>query len=314
MKEDRTFGFRSKTKTSDEVIRKCFFFCEGDETEPIYFAKLKDLRSEIRIPSIIDFIQIEKPRGEDWSNPKKMIDTLCIDLSGNITYNTLINAMVDSLYSSNYLSKHINCIKEFNDLLDEFMHKVLQVNATDIVSNVNETVKTTIKYFEESRPRICEIILNNVDEMLKNYEITYAKDFDILCLVVDRDPDSFKDWQFDDVLKTCKKNNFKFLISNPNFEFWLLLHFDEVMNIDKSKIKENAKINPTSKSSVRFIQSELRRIMGRYKKNNYNSEMLVREIDTAIKNERNFSEDVDELKSNIGSNIGLFIEELRTIK
>lgn len=81
MRESRSFGQRSKTKSSDEVERKCFFFCEGEETEPIYFAKLRDLKDEIGISPLIDIIQIEKTRGEIWSNPKKMIDALCLDLS-----------------------------------------------------------------------------------------------------------------------------------------------------------------------------------------------------------------------------------------
>lgn len=71
MRESRSFGQRSKTKSSDEVERKCFFFCEGEETEPIYFAKLRDLKDEIGISPLIDIIQIEKTRGEIWSNPKK---------------------------------------------------------------------------------------------------------------------------------------------------------------------------------------------------------------------------------------------------
>ena len=63
LRESKTFGNRSKTRTSDEVNRKCYFFCEGQETEPIYFAKLKDMRSKVGISPLIDFIQIEKPRG-----------------------------------------------------------------------------------------------------------------------------------------------------------------------------------------------------------------------------------------------------------
>ena len=96
MRENSSFGERSKTKSSDEVNRKCFFFCEGQETEPIYFAKLKDLRDEVGISTIIDFVQIEKPRGEDWSNPKKMLEALCLDLAEKPTYNSLINAVSTS--------------------------------------------------------------------------------------------------------------------------------------------------------------------------------------------------------------------------
>ena len=147
MREDRTFGNRTKIRISDEVNRKCFFFCEGQETEPIYFAKLKEMKNEIGISPLIDFIQIEKPRGEDWSNPKKMIDALCLDLSKEITYNTLINAMIDCLYTSDYLVKHRNKIKEFSDLLVSFMHEELNVAETDIVKDVDQTTKAVYDFF-----------------------------------------------------------------------------------------------------------------------------------------------------------------------
>lgn len=313
MRESRTFGERCKTKVSDEPKRKCLFLFEGKETEPIYFAKLKDLREEIGISLLIDFIQIEKPRGEDWSNPKKMLDALCMDLSDTPTYNTLINAMVDCLYTDAYLFRHKSKIKEFEDLLLSFMEDTLQVEKSDLVDDIEGTVQKTLEYFREQWPNVCNIILTHIENMLQNYKITYEKDFDTLCLVVDRDPESFFEWQFDKVLETCDKNGFRFLISNPNFEFWLLLHFKEVLGIDSDKIRQNKRITD-SKSSVRFIPNELRKLLGKYRKNNYDAEALIRKIDTAIANEKHFAETVPKLKNEIGSNIGIFIEDLRKIK
>ena len=311
MREDRTFGNRSKTKTSDEVNRKCFFFCEGQETEPIYFAKLKDMRNEVGISPLIDFIQIEKPRGEDWSNPKKMVDALCLDLSKGITYNTLINAMTDCLYTSDYLNKHRDKIKEFSDMLFSFMHDNLNVQETDIVGDVQQATEKVYAFFNRQRPRICNIIMSHVTDFLDNYEITYDKEIDFLCLVVDRDPASFTEFQFDDVLETCRQNKFEFLISNPNFEFWLLLHFDDILALDRDKLLKNEKINPESKSSIRFIPNELRQRLKNYKKNKYNADYLLKNINIALKNEKNYCETLPELKNELGSNIGIFIEKLK---
>ena len=136
-----------------------------------------------------------------------------------------------------------------------------------MVSNVEGTIEKIIEYFKKQRPRICNIILTHIEETLQNYRITFEKDFAYLCLVVDRDPESFFEWQYDDVLKTCQKNGFKFLLSNPNFEFWLLLHFNEVLSLDMDKIQQNERINKNSKSSVRYISNELRKVLGKYKKN-----------------------------------------------
>lgn len=38
---------------------------------------------------------------------------------------------------------------------------------------------------------------------------------------------------------------------------------------------------------------------------------MVLNIDTAIKNEKNFCEKVEELKNSVGCNIGLLIEKMR---
>ena len=312
MRESRNFGERSKTKSSDEVQRKCFFFCEGEETEPIYFAKLRDLKDEVGISPLIDIIQIEKTRGEIWSNPQKMIKALCLDLSDKPTYNSLINAMVDCLYTNDYLSRHKAEIKEFEQLLISFIRNDLKVKETDPVEDIHDTIRKSLEFFKKERPRICNIIMNNVEEMLKNYSITFDKEIDFLCLVVDRDVESFTDSQFDDVYNTCQKNDFKFLVSNPNFEFWLLLHFDNVMELDSEKIRKNGKINLSSKSSIRYLSNELRKNLGKYKKNKYDAESLLLNIDKAIRNEKRFCESLPELKEQIGSNIGLFIEKLRS--
>ena len=311
MKEDRSFGNRARVRLSDEVKRKCFFLCEGQATEPIYFAKLKEMRTNVGISPLIDFIQIEKPRGEDWSNPKKMVDALCLDLSDNITYNTLVNAMIDCLYTSNYLIKHRDKISEFSSLLINFMHDVLKVEETDIVDDLSQTTKEVYNFFVKERPRICEIIMNHISDILENYEITYDKEIDIICLVVDRDPESFTEFQFDAVLKICEENNFEFLISNPNFEFWLLLHFNIVNELDQNDLLQNKKINSEAKSSVRYITSELRKVLGTFKKNKFKAEILINNIDTAIKNEKNYCESLPDLKYKLGSNIGVFIEKLR---
>ena len=110
------------------------------------------------------------------------------------------------------------------------------------------------------------------------------------------------------------KKGFRFLISNPSFEFWLLLHFDDVVNLDVEKIRKNEKINSGSKSSIRYLSNELRKRLCKYKKNRYDAERLVHNLNKAIKNEKEFCEALPDLKDKIGSNIGAFIEELRSYR
>lgn len=103
MRESRDFGQRSKTRTSNEVRKKVFLIFEGNETEPLYFAALRDERVNLGISPLIDFIQIMKGRYENWSNPKKLLERLCLHLSDAATYDSLVEAMVETLYTSEYL-------------------------------------------------------------------------------------------------------------------------------------------------------------------------------------------------------------------
>ena len=149
-------------------------------------------------------------------------------------------------------------------------------------------------------------ILEKVLENIGNQQITYSEDIDKMCLIVDRDKKSFKEEQYNYVKEECKRKNFKFYVTNPCFEFWLLLHFDEVHSINREKLLENKRAS----SKVRYVESELKKYFP-YNKNKYNAELLIEKIDLAIENEKRFCEDIEELKDKLGSNIGLLIKELK---
>jgi hypothetical protein len=51
-----------------------------------------------------------------------------------------------------------------------------------------------------------------------------------------------------------------------------------------------------------------------YTKSSYDVDWFMNRIDIAIKNEKNYCEDIEELEHSVGSRVGLLIEELRDIK
>ncbi len=141
--------------------------------------------------------------------------------------------------------------------------------------------------------------------------MTYAEGFDQICLIVDRDRESFlataENNQYECVVDKCKEKGFQLYITNPCFEFWLLLHFDEVFELDKEKLQENPRVT----SKRRYAEQELRRIYPKYKKSSYQAEELVQNIDKAIQNEREFYEDIMGLENSVGSNIGKLVQKMR---
>ena len=154
-------------------------------------------------------------------------------------------------------------------------------------------------------------IVEDISEIIKDGGLTYEEGFDQICLIVDRDKDSYvstpENNQYKYVLDKCREMGFQFCVTNPCFEFWLLLHFDEVFTLDKEKMLENPKVTVKR----RYAEDELRKIYLGYNKSSYHAEILVKEIDKAIENEKEFCEDIEELECSVGSNIGRLITLMR---
>ena len=100
---------------------------------------------------------------------------------------------------------------------------------------------------------------------------------------------------------------FKLDVTNACFEFWLLLDFDKVLELDRDKLLENPKVT----AKRRYVEQELRKICPGYQKTSYKAEELVMDIDRAVDNEKKFCEDVVNLEKSIGSNVGKLIMEMR---
>lgn len=130
---------------------------------------------------------------------------------------------------------------------------------------------------------------------------------DKLCIVVDRDKHSFTDSQYDILLEAEEKGEIKFCISNPCFEFWLLLHFTNCAEYDRKELLSNEK-----EGNRTFVERCLMEKLG----GSYNKTRLKfasnykNRINIAVANSKRFSISSEELKDNVGTAIGLLIEEM----
>jgi hypothetical protein len=312
MRERKNFAERTRISKEDRTRKKYFLVCEGNRTEGIYFNTINELKDKIGINPLIEIISIERTYTEEgWSNPKKILEQLLKDLeeieNGKISYKTLVDKIIEIIMEDEKISSKI--LKEISSekMIENIKNDIESLD--NIVENVEEDcefllnmiIKKLFLTIEEI-PNILETVLKNIE----NKQITYSEDIDKMCLIVDRDKKSFKEEQYNYVKEECKKKNFKLYVTNPCFEFWLLLHFDEVHLINKEELLENKRAS----SKVRFVESELKKYFP-YNKNKYNAELLIEKIDLAIENEKRFCEDIERLKNELGSNVGLLIQELK---
>jgi len=318
MREQRVFG---KRKNDDRPLReaniKYILLTEGTETEPKYFNAVEDNKGVLGIPPIIKIVPLTRSYGEDcWSNPKKILDRLLLNLeetaTGKITYSTLLNGMIDCLYYSEYLTKHKEKIPEVRSLLEKAYKNVLNVNPNDFVQDKEDAIAKVTGFLAKEKSRICELIIKNIGDALNEQSIPYSPEIDKICLIVDRDPLSFTSSQFDYVKNTCDANNVQLYISNPGFELWLLMHSEKFGTlVDDLKNKFNA-VEPQEFQD--YVEDLLKKEFSGFNKSKFKASAFMQQINTAIANEKYFSEDSETLKDNLGTNVGLLIQEMQERK
>lgn len=314
MRESRTFAQRTRILKSDEALKKYFLVFEGSDTERIYFDAVNSMRETIGINPLIELVPIVRSYSErGWSNPKKILDRVLDNLeesqADRISHETLLNRIMDCFYdakiitTSKVLAKNI--WKTMVDVCTENLKKSLQDEVVDIEAACNMILEFLEREFDVTR------VVSDISDMIKDGGLTYEEGFDQICLVVDRDKESFlaapENNQYKYVVETCQEKGIWLCITNPCFEFWLLLHFDEVFELDTDKLLENPKVT----ARRRYAEQELRRIYPGYKKSSYPAEELIKDIDRAIQNEKKFCEDIGGLENSVGSNIGKLIMNMR---
>lgn len=118
-----------------------------------------------------------------------------------------------------------------------------------------------------------EAVLKRLDDYKRDNDVTDADQFWLVC-----DFDHWEDHgQLQTALTLCRQKNYSMAVSNPNFELWLLLHFDgDLTDIQTLTIGDQKKA----------ITSRLKAILGSYTKGKYRVDALVPNVQTAINNAR----------------------------
>ncbi|HJJ55023.1 MAG TPA: RloB family protein, partial [Methanocorpusculum sp.] len=146
-------------------------------------------------------------------------------------------------------------------------------------------------------------------DILQKQKAKYDKKYDSACFFMDRDELNVTPSDFEEARRLCEQNHISLYVSNPRFEFWLLLHFLSREMMDMKEIQD-----PHSK----YLESCLGEILktrkqrNGYSKTSYKAEAFVnrKEITDAITNESAFCESCNGLCNTVGCNIGLLMDTL----
>ena len=298
--------FGERTEVEREIAKKYYLVYEGTQTEVQYFNGIIDNKERLKINLLLEIIPILRSYNEEqWSNPKKILDCLIDYLEGDdttdYTVDSFSNKVIDWLVEERYITEKTVYNKE------TIKPKLIALlGADEAIADLSEATAQVADFLTSELD--IKSALDEIEKYINCQKITYDPDYDKLCLITDRDKQSFKEDQYDYVLETCKQKGYCFYVTNPCFELWILLHYNEVFNYNRDDLLENKK--ERVKAKKRFIEKQLSILMSGYNKDNLDFEKLIDKVGTAINNEKHFCEDSVELKNSLGSNVGLLLSEM----
>lgn len=282
--------------------KKYIFVFEGEKTEKKYFEELSNNKHELGITDLIH-IEILERKDETKSNQLDVVRNL----------DKYINEIISMQQSSDEIKVKINdiIVSAFDDNNSQEKERILnlieecfnQENSLDYLDKFIEGVNLIL--FEETE---LEFFIEEL-KLLK-ISLDYDKEIDEVCIIIDRDKGSFKEKQYDEVISICNENNYNLGITNPCFEFWLLLHLTDCREYDSEEIRINRKTSK-SRNAKRYLEKELAiKLGGSYNKSNLKFEEYKDKIKVAIKNAKKYEENPSKLEYSIGSRVGIIVEKM----
>lgn len=143
----------------------------------------------------------------------------------------------------------------------------------------------------------------------ENESISFDKERDKMIIVFDADIVEEKVQDYDEVVALGEANNI-LAVSNPAFELFLLLHFENAYEEDIKPFEDRI-IKNEKDGNQTFIYKLLLARTGMNPKKNSAIGELAKNVDIAIAQERKINEDIHACKGKVTCNIGKIIEEIK---
>ncbi len=268
-----------------EPLRVFFLSVEGNDTEVEYFEQIEAYKKQLKINALVSIEVLHRSKRDTNSAPKHVIELLeeYIELRGN-SEDDIINELSPAFkekYSKEFISTYLNSPQK--------IHKRLRTSF--------ETDLTLLGY----------------DLNYRKYLMQYNGRDDKFCVVLDRDWQTHSEQNMIDCIKHCQANSYLCYITNPCFEFWLLLHLCDV-KIEYASHLEDILQNKTISNNHTYVSKEVSDKAGHKKCNIHFAQNYLPNIDTAIQQANDFEINVNQLIYKIGSNLGNLFLQMRDQK
>ena len=219
-----------------------------------------------------------------------------------------INALVNIEVLRRKTKDGYSAPEQVIELLEEYLS--LREAGNNIFPDIPDEIKNNfspdfIQLYIETPGKI------GYDLAYRKYLSKYTSNFDEFCILIDRDAGSHSSEDMNFILQYCKEKKYRCFITNPCFEFWLLLHFSDVYEEYSDQldlIRENKKVS----NAHTFVSNELSVKAHHGKKGIAFKEKYLPHIEEAIIRASKFASDNEALITDIGCNIWILIKEMQS--
>lgn len=272
-------GNRFERPETQSIKRVVFLSVEGEVTERRYFEFVRESRETLGIKSVVEIHVLR--RGDSSSSPEKVVELLENYLE--VRNNNDFLAEVDKLELKHYDK--------------EFIHKYLEAPDTIDVKEKRQFEG----FLKEEQLDLTYLLFLNKFKGSDNGEN------DVFGIVIDRDAGNHSPENMARIFDECDEKGYRCFLTNPRFEFWLLLHVADVKSEYPDELEKMLDFNDET------VDKHLPEKTGGGKKiqrKTFDTYFLPN-IDTAIERANGLCTSRNELLDQLGSTLGELFELLR---
>ncbi len=140
---------------------------------------------------------------------------------------------------------------------------------------------------------------------------------DAACIIFDRDYKNLEQY-LDEIFRLCQKNHIRIVMSNPNFELWLLMHFPDISQYKQDDLLENKKNRKKERFPDASVHKKCLEILvakhaqGYKKGRDLSFERFLPHIHLAVQQAKLFCEDERKICDYLGTAAGKLIQDMRS--
>ena len=272
-------GNRFERPETQSIKRVVFLSVEGEVTERRYFEFVRESRETLGIKSVVEIHELR--RGDSSSSPEKVVELLENYLE--VRNNNDFLAEVDKLELKHYDK--------------EFIHKYLEAPDTIDVKEKRQFEG----FLKEEQLDLTYLLFLNKFKGSDNGEN------DVFGIVIDRDAGNHSPENMARIFDECDEKGYRCFLTNPRFEFWLLLHVADVKSEYPDELEKMLDFNDET------VDKHLLEKTGGGKKiqrKTFDTYFLPN-IDTAIERANGLCTSRNKLLDQLGSTLGELFELLR---